>query len=200
MNDEITFIHSRIQSGEPIQGISIPIESVSVFPLVGNTLYVSNAERKGVKELGFLAGKTKSWLIGKPEAALDYNVDAVSQEQAESSKKVFEAPFVTADREMGEEYGSVWPEWKKYARACVLKAQKKEGCSYIILFFVSYPNTTFLDQVKPVQGKELTGFLPLPYSWEEGKLVVKDNPQLRKFFKNILFKFYGEIIYNEFTK
>lgn len=214
-------IRQAFHANEPVSSISLPLESVTVFPLVGNTLYacesirenkLRNAEGLVVstetkKELAFLAGKCQSWPIGKPELARDYNVKQAATEQAEAPHRIFESPAATITREMLEEAGYEWPEWKKFVSIEVLHVtkDKDKAESYMLLVFIHYPDESFITHAnyKLVGGPEfeLGHFLPLPYSFSGGCLTVEEPqgyPPLRKFFKNILFRFYGALIYTNF--
>ena len=116
--DDIERITQSIvtQSTVPLSGLDLPIESVSVFPTVGKTLFVSLSVRENKicdkdgtilsieikRELAFLAGKSRSWPVGHPEQTRDYSVKQAEQEERDAPMRVFEAPLVTVEREMQE--------------------------------------------------------------------------------------------------
>ena len=147
----------------------------------------------------------QSWPVDHPEQARDYNVKKAAEEQAQAPFSTFESPMATIAREMKEEAGMEWPKWREYADARVIHVKKDDSESYMVFVFVRFPDMTSIEYVNDNIGEyyELRHFIQLPYELnEKGVLTVTEpagSPELRKFFKKILFKFYGSQIHNEIT-
>jgi len=219
IQQDIKRIEQSVSSGslEPISDLHLPLESVSVFPVVDKKLFASFSVREnktrdeeGVitsietkNELTFLAGKMQSWPVGRPEDARDYNVKKAAEEQVQAPFSTFESPIATVAREMKEEAGVEWPKWREYADASVIHVKKDDSESYMVFVFVRFPDMTSIEYVNDNIGQdtELRHFIQLPYELsDKGVLTVTEpagSPELRKFFKKILFKFYGKKIHNE---
>jgi hypothetical protein len=106
---------------------------------------------------------------------------------------------------MKEEAGAEWPKWREYADASVIHVKKDDSESYMVFVFVRFPDMASIEYVNDnvAQNTELRHFIQLPYELSEKSILTvtepAGSPELRKFFKKILFKFYGKKIHKELT-
>jgi hypothetical protein len=214
-SQNIKLINQAIREHKSVSGITIPVESVTLL-IIGenNKLFASKSVRDNKvrdengqvilsekkTELAFLAGKCQSWTKDNKEDARDYNVKRAKEEQDDAINRIFECPLITLSREMDEESGFQWPGWKDNLDWIVLPVDKDGANSYMLIFFARYESDEKIRSMKFSNQEELQGFVELPYRLEGTIMAVTEPegcPELRKFFKKILFRFYGETIFTK---